>query len=79
MRRNTYGHAYVPHGIMQILPFWDYRYPMTFARVSAVAAVALVLAGGILCSVGAPWGAALFAAAALRFWISRELVRCARA
>jgi hypothetical protein len=78
MRRNTYGHAYVPHGIMQILPFWDYRYPMTFARVSAVAAVALALTGVVICCVGAPWGVALFAPAALRLWIARELVRCAR-
>jgi hypothetical protein len=78
MRRNTYGHAYVPHGIMQILPFWAYRYPMTFARISAAAAVALALAGVVLCCAGAPWGVALFAPAALRLWIARELFRCAR-
>ena len=76
--RNTYGHAYVPHGIMKIIPFWEYRYPMAFARIGAFGAVFCAVLGGALCLAGYPWGAALFAVAALRAWIAYQLVQCAR-
>jgi hypothetical protein len=77
--RNTYGHAYVPHGIMRILPFWEYRYPITFAGISAVVAVWCVAVGGVLCVVGYPaWGLVAFAGAALRVWIARALVQYAQ-
>jgi hypothetical protein len=76
--RNTYGHAYVPRGIMKIIPFWEYRYPMTFARIGTFGAVFCVALGGALCVAGYAWGAALFAAAALRAWIAYQLVQCAR-
>jgi hypothetical protein len=85
--RNTYGHAYVPRGIMKIIPFWEYRYPMTFARIGTFGAIFCVALGGAIFCValggalgvaGYAWGAALFAAAALRAWIAYQLVQCAR-
>jgi hypothetical protein len=81
--RNMYQHpAYVPQGIMKVLPFWEYRYPRTFIGMGATGAALLVIAGAILLSyahqlgtVGYAWGAALFAAAALRGWIAYQLTR----
>jgi hypothetical protein len=80
--RNMYEHpTYVPHGIMKVIPFWEYRYPKTFIRVDAVVALFCVLAA-VPVSVYAPWGylwgAALVAAAALRLWIAYQLVQFVR-
>jgi hypothetical protein len=81
--RNMYQHpAYAPHGIMKIIPFWEYRYPRTFIAVGMVISLAAVIGGIILVSygqslgtVGYAWGAAMFAAAALRGWIAYQLGR----
>ena len=74
--RNMYEHpAYVPRGIMKIIPFWEYRYPETFIRIGWVASLSLIILGVVLCAVGYWWGAALFVPAALRLWIAYQLVQ----
>jgi len=74
--RNMYEHpAYVPRGIMKIIPFWEYRYPETFIRIGWVASLSLIILGVVLCAVGYWWGAVLFAPAALRLWIAYQLVQ----
>jgi len=71
--------AYVRHGIMKILPFWDYRYPMSFAGIHAAVGLWLVILGSTLCSMGYYWGGPLvLAAAALSLWVSYQLLQLAR-
>jgi hypothetical protein len=81
--RNMYEHpAYVPHGIMKIIPFWEYRYPRTFIGLGLAGILALVVMGAILLAyvhdIGAvayAWAVALFAASALRGWVAYQLTR----
>ena len=75
--RNMYAHpAYTPRGVMKVLPFWEYRYPKAFIGVGASGAALCVIAGVVLMAVGwYPWGAVLFAAAALRSYIAYQLVQ----
>jgi hypothetical protein len=64
---------------MKILPFWEYRYPMSFAGIRAAVGLWLVILGSILCSMGYYWGGPLvLAAAALSLWISYQLLQMAR-
>jgi hypothetical protein len=80
--RNMYQHpAYVPHGIMKVIPFWEYRYPQAFIRVDVILALCCVIAAVPVSAYlpwGYLWGLALIAAAALRFWIAYQLVQFVR-
>jgi hypothetical protein len=84
--RNMYQHpAYVPQGIMKIIPFWEYRYPRTFIGVCLVGSSLAAILGVILLAYGHQlgaacyaWAVALFAVAALRLYIAYQLTQFVR-
>ena len=84
--RNMYDHpAYVPHGIMKVIPFWEYRYPRTFIGVCLVGSSLAAILGVVLVAYGHQLGtacyvcgAALFAVAALRLYIAYQLTQFVR-
>jgi hypothetical protein len=84
--RNMYQHpAYVPHGIMKVIPFWEYRYPRTFIGVCLVGSFLAAVLGVILLAYAHQlgtayygWAVALFAVAALRVYIAYQLTQFVR-